>query len=149
MVAKNDYAADTLSTWSRLFQNNNDGTFTDVTIEAGFNGIYDYNQADPGFQYGVKIGASWGDYDNDGFPDLFLTNYHRIQLFHNKGDGTFEEVTAEAGLPVQDSCINMTALWWDINGDSWLDLYVTRWSCLLYTSPSPRDLSTSRMPSSA
>ena len=90
IVAKKDFAAIQPNTWSRLMQNNNDGTFTDVTLEAGFDNLYNYDEDDPGWNYGVKMGASFGDYDNDGFADLFLTNYKRLQLFHNKGDGTFE-----------------------------------------------------------
>lgn len=127
IVAKKDFAAIQPNTWSRLMQNNNDGTFTDVTIEAGFDNLYNYDEDDPGWNYGVKMGASFGDYDNDGFADLFLTNYKRLQLFHNKGDGTFEEITAAAGLPTTDSCYFTTALWWDFNKDSHLDVYVTKW----------------------
>lgn len=127
IVAKNDFASIQPNTWSRLMQNNNDGTFTDVTIEAGFDNLYNFDEDDPGWKYGVKMGASFGDYDNDGFADLLLTNYKRIQLFHNKGDGTFEEVTATAGLPTVESCYFTTALWWDFNKDSHLDLYVSKW----------------------
>ena len=127
IVAKNDFASIQPNTWSRLMQNNNDGTFSDVTIAAGFDNLYNFDEEDSGWKYGVKMGASWGDYDNDGFPDLFLTNYKRLQLFHNKGDGTFEEVTTSAGLPVLDSCYYTTALWWDFNKDGFLDAYVTKW----------------------
>lgn len=127
VVAKNDFAAIQPNTWSRLLSNNNDGTFSDVTIPAGFDNLYNYDQEDPGWKYGVKMGASWGDYDNDGFPDLCLTNYHRIQLFHNNGDGTFNETTTSAGLPVLDSCYYTSALWWDFNKDGFLDVYFTRW----------------------
>jgi hypothetical protein len=73
------------------------------------------------------MGASWGDYDIDGFPYFCLTNYRRVHLFHNKGDGTFEETTASAGLPVLDSCYYTSALWWDFNKDGFLDVYFSRW----------------------
>ncbi|MCB9081431.1 MAG: CRTAC1 family protein [Lewinellaceae bacterium] len=126
VVAKFDFNSSDKTTWSRLFQNNNDGTFTDVTREAGFRGLYNFNAEDPGFGYGVKLGASWGDYDNDGYPDLILTNYLRIQLFHNNGDGTFQEVTQAVGLTAVNGCYNTSALWWDFNRDGHLDLYITK-----------------------
>ncbi len=127
IVGKRDYTSVQPSTHSRLFANNNDGTFTDVTVTAGFDNLYDYDESDPGWNYGVKIGAAWGDYDNDGFPDLCLTNYQRVQLFHNEGNGTFAEVTAAAGFPVSDSCYYTSALWWDLNNDGFLDVYLSRW----------------------
>jgi len=127
IVAKNDYSAIEPTSWSRLFSNNNNGTFTDKTLAAGFGRLHDKNLTDPGWEQGVKIGASWGDYDNDGFPDLFLTNYQSFQLFRNQTDGSFEEVTASAGLPTADSCYYYTALWWDFNKDGHLDLFVPSW----------------------
>src|ERR1035437_8671387 len=72
--------------WNRLFHNNHDGTFTDVTERAGLAGA------------GYGMGVAVGDYDNDGRPDLFLANVTGNQLFHNNGDGTFTDVTAKAGL---------------------------------------------------
>src|SRR6202453_1087902 len=71
---------------NRLYRNNRDGTFTDVTAKAGL--------ADPGWAVGVCV----GDYNNDGFEDLFLTYYGHNRLYHNNGDGTFSDVTAKAGL---------------------------------------------------
>ncbi len=71
--------------WNRLFHNNHDGTFTDVTEKAGVAGA------------GYGMGVAVGDYDNDGWPDLFVANVTGNQLFHNNGDGTFTEVTAESG----------------------------------------------------
>jgi enediyne biosynthesis protein E4 len=65
---------------NRLFRNNGDGTFTDVTEKAGLQGI------------GYSMGVAAGDYDNDGFVDLYVTGVNRNQLFHNNGDGTFTEV---------------------------------------------------------
>lgn len=128
VVAKLDYDAAQPTTWSRLMQNNNDGTFTDVSINAGLHNLYNRDITDPGQNYGVKLGASWGDYNNDGFPDLFLTNFQGLQLFLNQGNGTFIEVTNQAGFQnANDSCYYSSALWWDFNGDSFLDLYVSRW----------------------
>ncbi len=71
---------------NRLYRNNHDLTFTDVTDKAGVAGS--------GFGMGVAV----GDYDNDGRPDLFVTNVNDNQLFHNNGDGTFTDVTAKAGV---------------------------------------------------
>src|SRR3974390_183298 len=72
--------------WNRLFRNNHDGTFTDVTEKAGVAGS------------GYGMGVAVGDYDNDGRPDLFLANVNGNQLFHNNGNGTFTDVTAKAGV---------------------------------------------------
>ena len=72
--------------WNRLYHNNHDGTFTDVTEKAGVAGI------------GYGMGVAVGDYDGDGFPDLFLTQYQHSILYHNNGDGTFTDVTAKAGV---------------------------------------------------
>ncbi len=127
IVGKSDFSPIEPTTWSRLFRNNNDGTFEDVTIAAGFHNLHNYDIKDPGWEYGVKMGASWGDYNNDGFPDLFLTNYRSIQLFQNQKDGTFKEVTKSAGFPVEDDCYNTSALWWDFNKDGFLDIYISKW----------------------
>lgn len=72
--------------WNRLFHNNHDGTFTDVTEKAGLSGA------------GYGMGVAVGDYDNDGRPDLFVANVTTNQMFHNNGDGTFTDVTVKAGL---------------------------------------------------
>ena len=72
--------------WNRLFHNNHDGTFTDVTEAAGVKG--------EGYGMGVAI----GDYDNDGWPDIFLANVTKNQLYHNNHDGTFTDVTDRAHL---------------------------------------------------
>ena len=74
-----------------------------------------------------RMGASWGDYDNDGFPDLLLTGYRRNRLYHNRGDGTFEDVSQQAGLAGEDSCYYSSALWWVMDRDGWLDLYLSKW----------------------
>ncbi len=105
--------------WNRLFHNNGDGTFTDVTEKAGVAGA--------GYGSGVAI----GDYDNDGRPDIFLANVTGNQLFHNNGDGTFTDVTKKAGL--QGAELNgkkmwsVGAGWFDYNNDGLLDLFVVNY----------------------
>src|SRR3984893_15096907 len=71
---------------THLFRNNGDGTFTHVTEKAGLEGI------------GYSMGVAAGDYDNDGFVDLYITGVNRNQLFHNNGDGSFTDVTEKAGV---------------------------------------------------
>ena len=71
---------------NRLFRNDGNGVFTDVTAQAGLAGS--------GFDMGVAV----GDFDNDGFEDLFVAGVHKSTLYHNNGDGTFTDVTAKAGL---------------------------------------------------
>jgi enediyne biosynthesis protein E4 len=98
-----------------LYRNMHDGTFKDV---AGELGIADVNQ--PGT--GVSTGAVWGDYDNDGYEDLFLIKWGRPELFHNDHGHGFTRVTEQAGLP---PWINAnTAIWFDYDGDGLLDLFV-------------------------
>jgi hypothetical protein len=98
-----------------LYRNMGDGTFKDV---AGELGIADVNQ--PGT--GVSTGAVWGDYDNDGYEDLFLIKWGRPELYHNDHGHGFTRVTQQAGLP---AWINAnTALWFDYDGDGLLDLFV-------------------------
>src|SRR3989441_1483621 len=75
--------------WNRLYRQNKDGSFTDVTEAAGL------ANAGPG-NYGM--GGTVADYDNDGFPDLFVTSYGKNILYHNNGNGTFTDVTAKAGV---------------------------------------------------
>ena len=98
-----------------LYRNQGDGTFKDV---AGELGIADLNQ--PGT--GVSMGAVWGDYDNDGFEDLFLYKWGRPELFHNDAGKHFTRVTETAALP---TWVNAnTAIWFDYDGDGLLDLFV-------------------------
>jgi len=97
-----------------LYHNNGDGTFTDVTDKAGT----------PGTGYG--LGCVWGDYDNDGFPDLYVTQYGRNVLYHNNGDGTFTDVTDKAGVSGMDfgTMFHAGATFFDYDRDGKLDLYV-------------------------
>lgn len=114
-------------TSSHLFRNNNDGTFTEVTSASGINSTHDYTNrnVESPHPVGEKMGASWGDFNNDGFPDLFLTNSLYLELYKNNQDGTFSNVTEEMGIPAETACINDVGLWFDYNNDSFLDLYVT------------------------
>jgi hypothetical protein len=100
---------------NRLFHNNGDGTFTEVSEQAGIVTL------DP------TIGGAWGDYDNDGFPDLFVSNgVGRSQLFRNNGNGTFTDVSREAGI--DDVCFGSVSVWCDYDNDGWLDLVQFTWS---------------------
>jgi len=124
IVASESYDENKPATWNRLLANEGDGTFKDVTREAGVagNNITEFRS-----QMGDKIGASWGDYNNDGFPDLYLTHAGKDQLYHNNSDGTFTEVTAEAGIQGEERQVSSSALWFDYNNDGLLDLYVSVW----------------------
>jgi hypothetical protein len=98
-----------------LYHNNGDGTFTDVTEKAGVGGEGHYGQ-----------GVAVGDFDNDGFPDLYVTGYGRAILYHNNGNGTFTDVTAKAGV-ADDGGWSTSAGWFDYDKDGWLDLVVTNY----------------------
>jgi len=102
--------------WNRLYRQNRDGSFTDATEVAGL------SSAGPG-NYGM--GVAVGDYDNDGYPDLFVTNYGKNILYHNNGDGTFTDVTAKA--EVTGGGWSVSAGFFDFNNDGHLDLFVTRY----------------------
>jgi len=95
-----------------LYRNNRDGTFTDVTQKAGV----------PGGGYGM--GVAVGDYNADGFPDLYVTQYGRSILYHNNGDGTFTDVTEKAGVAAPGWA--SSAVWFDYDNDGRLDLFVCR-----------------------
>jgi tetratricopeptide (TPR) repeat protein len=100
---------------NRLFHNNGDGTFTEVTERSGIATIW------------PTIGSTWGDYDNDGYPDLFLScGMGRSQLFHNNGDGTFTDVSTKAGFI--DFGVTSVAFFCDVDNDGWLDIVQMAWS---------------------
>ncbi|HEY6291522.1 MAG TPA: CRTAC1 family protein [Terriglobia bacterium] len=100
---------------SALYRNNGDGTFTDVTVKAGV-------AAESLFGMGVAV----GDYDNDGFPDLFVLGYDRCVLYHNNRDGTFTDVTAKAGVANQGKW-GSSAAWFDYDNDGRLDLVIANY----------------------
>jgi hypothetical protein len=95
-----------------LYRNNRDGTFADVTEKAGV----------PGNAYGMGIAV--GDYDGDGFPDLFVSQHPHSVLYHNNGDGTFTDVTEKAGVLAPG--MSTSAVWFDYDNDGRLDLFVGR-----------------------
>jgi len=100
---------------NRLYKNNRDGTFTDVTAKAGL--------IDMGWAQGVCV----GDYNNDGFEDLFLTYYGQNRLYRNNGDGTFTDVTAKAGLLNPTTRYSTGCTFFDYNRDGLLDLFVSNY----------------------
>jgi hypothetical protein len=99
---------------SHLYHNNGDGTFTDVTEKAG---VANQNH------YGM--GCQVGDYDNDGHPDLYVTNYGKNILYHNNGNGTFTDVTDKAGVGVNKWSTG--SAWFDYDKDGYLDLFVANY----------------------
>ena len=97
-----------------LYRNNADGTFSDVTVEAGLQQ-----------NHGYGMGCLAADYDNDGDADLYLTNFGKNQLYRNNGDSTFTNVTSHAG--VGDGSWSVSASFGDFNRDGYLDLYVANY----------------------
>jgi VCBS repeat protein len=95
---------------TKLFRNNGDGTFADVTRKAGIR---------PNF---FGMGVAVGDYDGDGYNDIFLTGYERCYLYHNNGDGTFADVTQASQIAPPG--FSTSAVWFDYNNDGKLDLFV-------------------------
>ena len=104
---------------NRLFHNNHNLTFTDVTDKAGLGGA------------GYGMGVAAGDYDNDGWPDLYINNVNGNQLFHNNGNGTFTDVTEKAGVGggyhQGRKMWSTSAAWLDYNNDGKLDLFVSNY----------------------
>ncbi len=110
---------------NRLYHNNRDGTFTDVTEKAGL------------IHAGWATGVCVGDYNNDGFEDLFVTYYGNNRLYRNNGDGTFTDITAAAGLAEVTPRFGTGCTFVDYNRDGWLDLFVANYV----------DVNLARMPS--
>ncbi len=114
--------------WNRLYRNNGDGTFTDVTEQAGVKGT------------GYSMGVAVGDFDNDGFEDLYVAGFNRNQLLHNNGDGTFTDVTEKAKIAGRFANgakpWAVAAGWFDYNNDGKLDLLVVNY--LDYTVPTDK-----------
>ncbi len=101
------------NTYSALYHNNKDGTFTDVTRQAGL-GVEMYG-----------LGCTVGDYDNDGYDDIYITTVGSNHLFHNLHNGKFADVTAKAG--VGDPGFSASAVWFDYDNDGKLDLFVAHY----------------------
>ena len=99
--------------WNRLFHQKSDGTFEDVTEKSGLSGV------------GYGMGVAVGDFDNDGYEDLYVTAYGGNKLYHNNGNGTFTDVTSEAG--VGGGGWSTSAAWVDLDNDGLLDLVVLRY----------------------
>jgi enediyne biosynthesis protein E4 len=111
---------------NRLYRNNRDGTFTDVTARAG---LIDAEWA---------VGVCVGDYNNDGFEDLFLTCFGQNHLYRNNGNGTFTDVTKQAGLSSKTTRFGSGCTFIDYNRDGWLDLFVSNYADVdLATMPKP------------
>lgn len=100
-------------TWNRLYHQKTDGTFEDVTEKAGLQGV------------GYGMGAAVGDYDNDGFDDLYVTEYGGNHLYHNNGNGTFTDVTSNSRTGGEGW--STSAAWVDLDNDGLLDLVVLRY----------------------
>lgn len=99
--------------WNRLYRNNGNGTFSDATEQAGLQGD------------GYGMGVAVGDYDNDGYPDLYVTNVGHNTLYHNNSNGSFSDVTKSAG--VAGSGWSSGAMFIDYDRDGLLDLFVARY----------------------
>jgi hypothetical protein len=111
---------------SRFFKNNRDGTFTEVTEKAGL------------IHYGWGQGVCIGDYDNDGFDDMYITSFGKNVLYHNNGNGTFTDVTEKAGVGTSGKRWNTGCAFVDYDRDSHLDLFVANYIDLdLATAPLP------------
>ncbi|MGH9845666.1 MAG: CRTAC1 family protein, partial [Blastocatellia bacterium] len=110
-----DFARRDPAYWNRLYRQNPDSSYSDVTAAAGL--------SNAGNNYGM--GAATGDYNNDGFADLYVTNFGANTLYRNNGDGTFADVTAEAGVAAGGW--SASAGFFDYDNDGRLDLFVTRY----------------------
>jgi hypothetical protein len=106
------------ASFNRLFRNTGGGNFTDVTLESGLSGA-----GIKGYPQGVAV----GDYDNDGYPDVLVTNYGDNVLYHNRGDGRFEDVSARAGVAMARHPFKASAAFLDYDNDGWLDIFVTHY----------------------
>ena len=122
-----------IQTWSRLLQNTNNGNFIDITENTGIEQYLNHDIVlnDIGFldlqdDFGDRLSASWGDFNNDSFPDLFLGNSNQSQLYQNNTDGSFTNVTDLSGLAIDcDTCFITSGLWLDYDLDGLLDLFIT------------------------
>jgi len=106
------------ASFNRLYRNTGGGRFVDVTLESGLSGA-----GVKGYPQGVAV----GDYDNDGYPDVLVTNYGDNVLYHNEGNGRFRDVTARAGVAMPRHPLKASAAFLDYDNDGWLDLFVTHY----------------------
>jgi hypothetical protein len=121
--------------YNRLYRNNGDATFTDVTLTAGVRGA------------GFATGVAAADYDNDGFADLFIAGVNRNILYRNRSDGTFEDVTGKAGLdhdPARRKPWSISAGWFDYDNDGDLDLFVVNYCVWIPEKEPPCTIGKSR-----
>ncbi len=119
-VGQGAFYPDSAHPRDHLMRNNGNGTFTDMTAESGI--VNTGGRIDT--ELGYRFGAFWGDFDNDGTPDLFLSNAGPDLLYRNRGDGTFEDITTAAGIERDTTMVSTGAVWWDYDRDGDLDLYV-------------------------
>lgn len=120
IVVQQTYDSLDVTSWNKLFRNNNDATFTDVTKEANLDkSIASFHN---------KRGASWGDFNNDGWPDLLLAYQTGVQLYQNLGTGKFKDVSPSANLSVSVQCEMKSNMWWDYNNDGLLDIFISGFS---------------------
>ena len=123
--------------WSRLFENTNNGNFIDITESSGINqnlnhdiDLINYDE-DGNFsfdtiEHGDRLAASWGDFNNDGYPDLFLGNAVQSELYKNNGNGTFSNITESAGFETYcEKCYVAGVLWLDYDLDGYLDVFLS------------------------
>ena len=125
------------SNWSVLLENTNNGNFIDVTENSGINQNLNHDidlinyDIDGEFsfdtiEHGDRLSASWADFNNDGYPDLFLGNAVQSELYKNNGNGTFSNITESAGLQTYcEKCYITGALWFDYDLDGFLDLFLS------------------------
>ena len=116
-------------TYSRLMQNNNDGTFEDITFEMGLFDLYTIDESIDEFYglTGTKFGVSWGDYNNDSYPDLVFTFNDKLLIYRNNQANSFTNVTTELGFNEITECGYTGATWFDYDNDGLLDLFLCDW----------------------
>jgi enediyne biosynthesis protein E4 len=113
-----DHVRSDPASFNRLYKNLGNCRFQDVTDASGLSG-----KGVKGYPQGIAV----GDYDNDGFEDVLITNFGNTLLYHNTGSGTFIDVTSWAGVSMPGAPFKASAAWIDIDNDGWLDLFVTRY----------------------
>ncbi len=106
------------ASFNRLFKNLGNCRFRDVTEASGLSG-----KGVKGYPQGIAV----GDFDNDGYEDVLITNFGDTVLYRNNGNGTFSDVTSRAGVSMPGAPFKASAAWVDIDNDGWLDLFVTRY----------------------